>query len=115
MEFKDSYFNVKDWPERKSNLSHCPEPYCGGFTRTVRGRPLEDEMAWWLQLQCTSCLTFFEGEFPASIIDNYERQGDEKMEQLAGQYRELEQSRMTDEIEVFARAIQANRIVPDDF
>jgi hypothetical protein len=94
-------------------LHICPECDC----RLVQ--PIDWTEApqgfWELLLQCPNCSWLDEGVFDQDQVDQLEEQLDDGLSDMLSDLRRLTQSNMTEEIERFAAALNADLILPEDF
>ncbi|MGH2913610.1 MAG: hypothetical protein ACRDMX_01345 [Solirubrobacteraceae bacterium] len=70
---------------------------------------------WELVLQCPNCFWFDEGVFDQDQVDGLEQRLDEGLTEMLADLRRLTQANMSEEIERFAAALNANLILPEDF
>jgi hypothetical protein len=81
--------------------------------------PLEWEEAgpenWSVLLQCPNCQTCREGVFTQETVELFDEQLDRGADALARDYKRLMRANMSDEIDRFAAAVQADAILPEDF
>lgn len=71
--------------------------------------------AWELVLQCPNCFWVDEGVFAQEDVDHLEEQLDEGLTAILSDLRRLTQANMTEEIERFTAALNADLILPEDF
>jgi hypothetical protein len=81
--------------------------------------PVEWEEAsdthWEVLLRCPNCEWTELGTYDQTTVDRFDEQLDTGTEILLHDLKRLERSNMEDEIEIFARAIEAGAILPEDF
>jgi hypothetical protein len=70
---------------------------------------------WEMTLECPNCLWTTEGFFTREEVDHFEEHLDDGLAQMLSDLRRLTQANMTDEIERFARALELDLILPEDF
>jgi hypothetical protein len=70
---------------------------------------------WELTLQCPNCGWLDEGVFDQDQVDALEEHLDEGLSSMLSDLRRLTQSNMTEEIERFTRALEADLLLPEDF
>lgn len=70
---------------------------------------------WELVLQCPNCFWLDEGVFDQDQVDALEEQLDEGLTEMLADLRRLTQANMSEEIERFAAALNADLILPEDF
>ncbi|MGA9860398.1 MAG: hypothetical protein WBQ18_21215 [Solirubrobacteraceae bacterium] len=70
---------------------------------------------WELTLQCPNCFWLEEGVFDQAQIDSLEEQLDDGVTTMLADLRRLAQANMTEDIERFAAALNADLILPEDF
>jgi hypothetical protein len=81
--------------------------------------PVEWEEAgsedWSVLLQCPNCQTCREGVFTQETVELFDEELDRGADALARDYKRLMRANMSDEIDRFAAALQAEAILPEDF
>jgi hypothetical protein len=81
--------------------------------------PVEWEEAsdthWEVLLRCPNCEWTELGTYDQTTVDRFDEQLDTGTEILLHDLKRLERSNMEDEIEIFARALDAGAILPEDF
>lgn len=70
---------------------------------------------WELLLQCPNCFWLDEGVFDQDQVDALEERLDEGLTEMLADLRRLTQANMSEEIERFAAALNADLILPEDF
>ena len=70
---------------------------------------------WELILQCPNCFWMDEGVFDQDQVDALEEHLDDGLTDMLSDLRRLTQANMTEEIERFASALNADLILPEDF
>jgi hypothetical protein len=73
------------------------------------------ETHWEVLLRCPNCEWTEVGTFDQPTVDRFDEQLDTGTEILLHDLKRLERSNMEDEIEIFARALDAGAILPEDF
>jgi hypothetical protein len=98
---------------REAGLHVCPR--CAG--RLVH--PLNWSHAgserWRLQLRCPDCGLWHEGVFGRAVVEELDEELDRATGALLGDLKRLTHANMSEEIELFARALELDLIGPDDF
>lgn len=81
--------------------------------------PVEWEEAgpenWSVLLQCPNCQACREGVFTQDTVELFDEELDRGADALARDYKRLMRANMSDEIDRFAAALEANAILPEDF
>jgi hypothetical protein len=101
---------VGHWRDR---LEHCPGCKCD-LVQPVSYEPLWGDR-WLVSLECPSCAWNHEGVWPHAALRRFEEHLDEVDDQLWDQLLAIERARMEGEIELFAGALHADAILPEDF
>jgi hypothetical protein len=70
---------------------------------------------WEVDLRCPNCEWRGTGVFPQHVVENFDDELDRGIDVLLSDYRALVSSNMEDEIERFAKALDAGAILPADF
>jgi len=70
---------------------------------------------WELVLQCPNCFWMDEGLFDQDQVDALEERLDDGLTDMLSDLRRLTQANMSEEIERFAAALNADLILPEDF
>lgn len=70
---------------------------------------------WRILLRCPECEATREGVFERSEIDRFEEQLDRGMGSLLSDLRRMTHTNMSEEIDFFVRALDADVILPSDF
>lgn len=70
---------------------------------------------WELLLQCPNCFWYEEGVYEQAQVDELEEQLDDGLTEMLADLRRLTQANMSEEIERFAAALNADLILPEDF
>jgi hypothetical protein len=70
---------------------------------------------WEVALRCPNCEWSETGTFDQPTVDHFDEMLDFGTEALVEDLRRLQQANMEQEIDVFARALQAGAILPEDF
>lgn len=71
--------------------------------------------SWRLLLRCPECEATREGVFSKEEIDGFEEELDRGIGSLLSDLRRITHTNMSEEIEFFVRALEADVIVPSDF
>jgi hypothetical protein len=104
-------------PEAPSRVRHhlhvCQE------CRSELVYPLEWEEAgpeyWRVRLRCPNCEWSASGVFPQDLVDMFDERLDMGTEQMVGDLKHLMRANMTEEIDRFVSALDADGILPEDF
>ncbi|HYH59990.1 MAG TPA: hypothetical protein VD790_12340 [Thermoleophilaceae bacterium] len=70
---------------------------------------------WRVTLRCPNCEWVAVGIFSQPLVDKFDECLDEGTEQVMTDLRELERSNMSDEIDRFVAALDAEALLPEDF
>ena len=70
---------------------------------------------WAVLLQCPNCQICREGVFTQETVELFDEELDRGADALARDYKRLMRANMSDEIDRFGAALQANAILPEDF
>ena len=70
---------------------------------------------WRVSLRCPNCEWAATGVFPQDVVDVFDERLDEGTEQLVSDLKQLMHANMSDEIDRFVSALDADAIVPEDF
>jgi hypothetical protein len=73
------------------------------------------EGQWELTLECPNCGMAETGPFHRDEIERLEEHLDDGLAEMLGDLQRLTQANMTDELDRFAAALQADLILPEDF
>ncbi len=105
-----------------SALEHVaqPEPLhvcfnCGGELVYPLDWIEEGERHWRIILRCPECEAYREGVFEQAIVERLDDELDRATGELLSDLRQITHANMTDEIEFFVRALEADVICPADF
>jgi hypothetical protein len=71
--------------------------------------------AWEVELRCPNCEWHGSGVFSQAIVEAFDDELDSGIDVLLSDYRALVNSNMEDEIDRFAKALDAGAILPADF
>ncbi|MGB0097435.1 MAG: hypothetical protein WBP81_33460 [Solirubrobacteraceae bacterium] len=105
-------FNETETQERQG-LHLCPG--CGSdLVQPISWNEISDEH-WELTLECPNCWWSTEGVFPCQEIHELEERLDGGLADMLGDLKRLAHANMTDQIERFIGALQADLILPEDF
>ncbi|HTR89226.1 MAG TPA: hypothetical protein VMG62_03840 [Solirubrobacteraceae bacterium] len=75
----------------------------------------EGDRHWRIMLRCPECEACREGVFEQSVVERLDDELDRATGELLGDLRQITHANMTDEIEFFVRALNADLITPADF
>ena len=70
---------------------------------------------WSLLLRCPNCDVQREGTFGEQTVEAFEEEVARGVDALKRDYKRLMRANMTEEIERFVRALNADAILPEDF
>jgi hypothetical protein len=70
---------------------------------------------WSVLLQCPNCQGCREGVFTQDTVELFDEELDRGADALARDYKRLMRANMSDEIDRFAAALEADAILPEDF
>jgi hypothetical protein len=70
---------------------------------------------WEVELRCPNCEWRGTGVFPQALVEAFDDELDRGIDVLLADYRALVNSNMEEEVERFAKALEAGAIVPADF
>jgi hypothetical protein len=105
-------FETAPAPERVG-LHICPECDSQLVQPVAWGQVTPDQ--WELMLHCPNCGTSREGVFDQDDVGALEERLDEAVEAILCDLQRLTQANMSDEIERFVAALEADLILPEDF
>jgi len=75
----------------------------------------EGERHWRIVLRCPECEAHREGVFEQTVVERLDDELDRATNELLGDLKQITYANMTDEIDFFVRALDADVIVPSDF
>ncbi|HUB36895.1 MAG TPA: hypothetical protein VL972_08725 [Solirubrobacteraceae bacterium] len=75
----------------------------------------EGDRHWRIVLRCPECEAHREGVFEQSVVERLDDELDRATGELLGDLRQITHANMTDEIDFFVRALDADLITPADF
>ncbi|HYM46219.1 MAG TPA: hypothetical protein VES65_08695 [Solirubrobacteraceae bacterium] len=75
----------------------------------------EGDRHWRIVLRCPECDAHREGVFEQAMVERLDDELDRATGELLGDLKQITHANMTDEIEFFVRALDADLIVPSDF
>lgn len=88
---------------------------CGApLVQPVSWAETEDEH-WQLELMCPNCGLTTSGTFTQAEVEELEDRLEEGLSEMLADLHRLAQANMTDEVERFVSALEANVILPEDF
>jgi hypothetical protein len=70
---------------------------------------------WRVSLRCPNCEWTAAGVFPQDLVDHFDEKLDEGTEQVVGDLKRLMHANMSEEIDRFAAALDADALLPEDF
>jgi hypothetical protein len=71
--------------------------------------------SWRVELRCPNCEWSGVGVFPQNLVDDFDERLDEGTEQLVSDLKQLMHANMSEEIERFVVALDAEALLPEDF
>lgn len=99
--------------ESVSGLHVCPE--CASELVQPVDWAEAPEGLWELVLQCPNCFWLEAGAYDQDQVDALEERLDDGLTEMLSDLRRLTQANMSEEIERFAAALNADLILPEDF
>jgi hypothetical protein len=96
-----------------AGLHMCPDCESELVQPVAWGQVTPDQ--WELTLHCPNCGITREGVFDQDDVAALEERLDEAVEAILGDLHRLTQANMSDEIERFVAALEADLILPEDF
>jgi hypothetical protein len=94
-------------------LHHCPN--CSSeLVQPVEWEPAGDD-GWAVLLRCPECWVYQSGVFSQAELDAYDVELDRGESLLRVVYLQLASENMAVEVDLFARALAADAILPEDF
>ena len=70
---------------------------------------------WRVSVRCPNCEWEATGVFPQDVVDDFDERLDEGTEQVVSDLRQLMHANMSEEIERFVAALEAEALLPEDF
>ena len=70
---------------------------------------------WRVSLRCPNCEWFATGVFAQDLVDHFDERLDEGTEQVVSDLKQLMHANMSEEIERFVSALEAEALLPEDF
>jgi len=70
---------------------------------------------WRVSLRCPNCEWEATGIFPQDVVDHFDERLDEGTEQVVSDLKQLMHANMSEEIERFVEALEAEALLPEDF
>ena len=70
---------------------------------------------WRIALSCPNCGHWIEGVFSQECVDQFDERLDEGTEVMVADLKRLEHANMAEDVELFAAALRAGAILPEDF
>jgi hypothetical protein len=71
--------------------------------------------SWRVSLRCPNCEWATTGVFPQIVVDAFDERLDEGTEQLVTDLKQLMHANMSEEIDRFVAALEAEAVLPEDF
>ena len=107
-------------PPRSADASCVPQELhicfnCAGELVYPLDWAEEGSRHWRIVLRCPECEALREGVFEQAIVEQLDDELDRASGALLSDLRRITHANMTDEVEFFVRALQADLIVPSDF
>jgi hypothetical protein len=100
-------------PAKTHELHVCPDCESGLVQPVHWGEAASG--FWELELSCPNCGWYTEGVFDQDQVDELEERLDEGLAEMLSDLRRLTQANMAEEIDRFARALDSDLILPEDF
>jgi len=94
-------------------LHVCPE--CAGHHVYPVEWDEHDDVRWEVALHCPNCDWDTVGIYHQDVVDRFDEELDRGTEALIRDLKRLTRANMEDEVERFARALEADAILPEDF
>lgn len=105
--------------ELAGTLNDAPELHvcfhCGGQLVHPVDWSEEGAGCWRILLRCPECEATREGVFERTEVDHFEEELDRGMGSLLSDLRRMTHTNMSEEIDFFVRALEADVILPSDF
>ena len=98
------------WPDQLHICFHCAGELVFPLDWSEEGR-----RHWRIVLRCPECESRREGVFEQAVVERLEDELDRAAAALLGDLRRVTHANMSDEIEFFIRALDADLIEPSDF
>lgn len=70
---------------------------------------------WRVSLRCPNCEWSATGVFPQDVVDQFDEQLDEGTEHVVSDLKQLMHANMSEEIDRFVAALEAEALLPEDF
>lgn len=120
-------------PRARSDTPFAPTPWTGDPPTTAPGEALhvcpecagglvhpldwveESPGRWRILMRCPDCDHLHEGVFGQALVERLDEELDKATGSLLDDLRQLTHANMSEEIELFSRALQLDLIVPSDF
>jgi phage terminase large subunit GpA-like protein len=99
--------------ETRHGLHACPE--CDSELVQPVDWAEAPQGLWELVLQCPNCFWLHDGVFDQEQVDALEERLDDGLTEMLSDLRRLTRANMSEEIERFAAALNADLILPEDF
>jgi len=74
-----------------------------------------DKAQWSVTIRCPECETYRAGVFSQEAVEAFDEELDAGTDALTGDYRRLMRANMSEEVERFVEALQAEAVLPEDF
>src|SRR3954447_299046 len=100
-------------PPPVEGLHVCLE--CDSCLAYPVGWEAADEETWAVLVRCPNCFTHRDGIFDQETVDRFDMEIDRGADQLLQDYTETVRNNMSEEIDRFVAALQADAILPEDF
>lgn len=104
---------VRSAPETGDQLHQCP--YCGGEFVYPLDWVEDGPRQWRILLRCPDCEQVDSGVFPQAAVERLDDELDRAAAEMLEDLRQITHANMSEEIDFFVRALQADVIVPSDF
>ena len=129
----EPYHSPQPLPQASSDTPLAPTPWTGDSPTTAPGEALhvcprcagglvhpldwveESPGRWRIVMRCPDCDLVREGVFGQALVERLDEELDRATGSLLGDLRQLTHANMSEEIELFSRALQLDLIGPSDF
>ena len=111
-------FDAQDAPSRPKldpagDLHICIE--CSSHLAYPTAWEEADKAHWSVTIRCPECETYRAGVFSQEAVEAFDEQLDAGTDALTGDYRRLMRANMSEEVDRFVEALQAEAVLPEDF
>jgi hypothetical protein len=98
---------------RAEDLHICPS-CTSELVHPVDWSPVSDRR-WHVDLRCPDCEWIGGGTYEQQVVDRFDEALDDGTEAVLNDLQRLTRANMEDDVEAFIAALQADRILPEDF